>query len=431
MEEPRRRGLLTFSLVVLGTIAGFLAVFAIWAKRQVLETDSWVETSTELLEDGDIQQSLSTFIGDTLFESVDVAGELEARLPPQAKALAGPAAGGLRELTDRITLRALEGPRVQALWEEANRRAHEALIAIVKDEGDLVETGDGTVSVDVAAIVERVGEQAGIDAAGKVPPEVASIEILRSDELSTAQEATALLEKLALILPFVSFGLFGLAIYAAPGARRETLRSVGWAFVVVGVLVLTAQRLAGNYVVDSLAATAAAEPAAESTWEIGTSMLREGGLAVVGYGVVIVLGAWLAGPGAFARETRRELTPLLRDRRIGYGTLGALLVLIFWWNPTEGTSRIIPSLVLIALFIAGYEALRARAVRDFPSETLERARERWAARGSRLRPGGGGASHEVAIAEKRLEQLERLARLQQAGVLDDAELAAEKERILA
>lgn len=429
MSEPRASRPLVGIALILATIVGFAAVLAIWAKRQVLETDSWVETSSQLLEDEEIQAALSTFITDALFASVDVQAELEQRLPPQAQVLAGPAAGGLRELAGRIALQALQGPRTQAVWEDANRLAHETLIRVVEDDGELVSTGEGTVQLDVAAIVEQVGERTGLDVAGKVPAEVASFEVLRSDQLAGAQDATRILRDMALILPFLAIGLYGLAIYLAKGARREALRAAGWGFIAAGALALLVQRLGGNYVVDTLATTAAAEPAAESTWEIGTSMLRDGALAVIGYGVVIVIGAWLAGPGALAREARREITPILSERRVGYSVLAALTLIIFWWNPTEGTSRILPSLVLVALLVAGFEALRAQAIRDYPDETMETAGERWRGRLAGLRP-GTAAAPATDDSERRLAQLERLARLREAGVLDDAELTAEKQRLL-
>jgi hypothetical protein len=424
VSAPRPHRKLVGLTLLVATLVGLLAVFAIWAKRQVLETDSWVETSSELLEDAEIQSALTVFITDALFEAVDVKAELENRLPPQAQALAGPVAGGLRELANRLTSRALQGPRVQALWEDINRTTHETLIQVVEDDSDEV------VSVNVGEIVEDIGEQLGFNVAGKIPDDVATFEVMRPDELDTAQKGMNLLQSLALILPFLTFFLYGLAIYLAQGRRRETLRAVGWSFIAIGFIVLAARKAAGNAVVDSLASTAAAEPAVDSTWEIGTTMLRDGAIAVIGYGIVIVLGAWLAGAGAVASSARRSLTPILRERRVGYAVLAAIVLLVFWWNPTEGTSRVLPSLVLIALLVAGFEALRGQALRDFPDETMDDLRARWSGRFSRDRAPGAAAAEPTAE-EERIRQLERLAQLRESGVLSDEELAAEKRRLMA
>jgi len=194
--------------------------------------------------------------------------------------------------------------------------------------------------------------------------------------------------------------------------------------------VLVARDLAGTAVVDSLTNTAAVEPAASSTWDIGTSLLRDSGTAMIGYGIVIVLGAWLAGPGSVGATARRAITPLLRERGIAYAVLAAIVGLVFWWSPTEGTRRLIPSLVLIALLVAGLEALRWQAIRDFPDETWERRSERWRTSLARVRHRETGASKTVSP-EVRLQQLERLAKLSEAGVLSPEDLEREKARILA
>ena len=77
---------------------------------------------------------------------------------------------------------------------------------------------------------------------------------------------------------------------------------------------LVVRSLAGSAVVDSLASTESVKPAVDATWAIGTSLLRDGGIAMLFYGVVIFLAAVLAGPLAIAQRTRRSLAPLLRER---------------------------------------------------------------------------------------------------------------------
>ena len=113
MEAKSNRGI-ALALIVLASVIAFLAVFSIWAKRQVLETDNWVRTSSELLEDEEIRTQLSIFIVDEVYANVDVRGEIESRLPPDLKGLAGPAAGGIRQLMERVADEALQRPRVQA-----------------------------------------------------------------------------------------------------------------------------------------------------------------------------------------------------------------------------------------------------------------------------------------------------------------------------
>src|SRR5205085_5301108 len=166
----------------------------------------------------------------------------------------------------------------------------------------------------------------GVSLSGKVPPSAESITVLTSNQLGTAQNIVNALRPLALGLTLASLFLYGLAIYLARGWRRRAVRNCGLAFIGVGLVVLAARSLAGRYVVDALASTDSVKPAAQATWSIGTSLLQAGGAAVVGYGIVIVLGAWLAGPGRLAGALRRELTPLLGDRRLAHPALAVILL---------------------------------------------------------------------------------------------------------
>jgi hypothetical protein len=427
-NRPPLRRTVTAILVV-ATLVGFVSVFAVWAKRQLLETSTYTETSTKLLEDEDIRNAVAGFLVDELYANVDVQGELAKRLPPQVKPLAGPAAGGLRQLANRAALIALERPRVQQAWAKANENAHAELLNLIEGGGAVVSTQGGDVTLDLEALVSRIGSQAGIDVAGKLPPDAGQLKIVSSDQISFVQDLVNLLRKLALILPLAALALYGLAIYLAKGRRRETLRTVGFCFVGIGIAVVAARSMAGNYVVGALTTTAAVEPAANSAWDILTSLLEGIGVAMIGYGVVIVLGAWLAGPGSAARELRRTLTPGLRERRIAYAALAVILLLVFWWAPTQGTERLIPSLALIALTIAGLEALRLQALRDFPNETWQPGGVRAALSGARDRL-RREPSASVPPERTRLEELERLTRLRDAGTLDAEEFEREKRRIL-
>ena len=138
---PRWRRITIWVLIVLAGLIGLVSALTVWAKRQALETDKWVATSTRLLEDDEIRGALSLYLVDQLYENVDVAAELQESLPPAVKPLAAPIAGGLRELSVRAADNLLSRPGVQTLWEEANRRAHEAFIRIVDDEGEFLQTG--------------------------------------------------------------------------------------------------------------------------------------------------------------------------------------------------------------------------------------------------------------------------------------------------
>jgi hypothetical protein len=172
-----------------------------------------------------------------------------------------------------------------------------------------------------------------------------------------------------------------------------------------------------------------------STWEIGTSLLKESGQSLIVYGLVIVLGAWLAGPSSVATSIRHAMTPYLRRPQIAFGGLALLLALLFWWDPLASTHRLPASLLLIVLLAIGVEALRRQVIREFPDHVSTRSPAGVAqAMASRMREARERrvtrAQPAAAPADPRIDQLERLARLRESGLLSDEELAAEKARIL-
>jgi hypothetical protein len=437
MSAPVRLRRTSIAIIVLGGVVAFFAVFAVWAERQLLETDTWTETSTQVLADERVRSALDSFMVEALFDNVNVEAQLKKHLPNNLEGLAGPAAGGVHELALRAAAEALKSPQVQELWANANRRAHDTFLLVVEGGNETVSTEGGAVTLDVGRVIAQVADNAGVDVNGKIEPGEAQIVILRSDQLSFVQDAVNLLRQLALALPALAIALFALAIYLARGWRREAVRACGIAFICVGVAVLVLRSIAGGIIVNELAKTDSVRPAADAVWGIFTTLLRDQAVAMIAYGALIIAGAWLAGRTAPARELRRAMTPVLERRAWGYPALLVIVLLVFWWSPTEGTSRLIPSLVLIALLVAGFEALRQQALRDFPDETAEKALARWKERIDGLRERlrrrreAPEEAQEAIAADARLDALERVARLRDTGVLDGEEFRREKERILA
>ncbi len=376
--ETKRRRRLPLVLIVVATLLAFFTIFAVWANRQLLDTDNWTDTSSKLLENDEIRGQVATFLVDELYANVDVKGQIEAALPPRAAPLAGPAAGGLRQVFEQGTDRLLATERAQTRWEQANRRAHAAFIQVIEGDGDVVSTSGGDVVLDLKALLGQTQERAGVGgrAADRLPADAAQIRILQSDQLGLAQDLVNFFETLVLVLVLLTFGLYALALYLARGWRREALRACGVGFIVAGAGALLARSLGGGAVVDSLAKSEGVRPAVEATWEISTSLLKEAAGAMVAYGIVIVVAAWLAGPTGLAVATRRALAPYLREPRFAWGGLAVVVLLILAWGPTPATRKVLPALLLIALLIAGVEVLRRQTAREHPDASIEESSRR-------------------------------------------------------
>ena len=367
----RKRRILVWTLLVLGTLIVLVGSLTVWVKRQALDTESWVETSTHLLEDDDVRQALSVYIVDQLYTNVDVEARLEERLPENLDGLAAPLSGALREPATRAVDEFLQRPRVQELWEEVNRAAHEALLRLLEDDTrEAVSTAGGTVTLDLRTFVVNVGEELGFgeELDARLPPDAGQVTILQSDELDAAQTGVKLIKALSWLIVLAAFACFAAAVWLARDRRRETLRNVGLGLLFVGVLLLVIRRGAGNYIVDALAQGESVRDAAGSAWIIGTSLLAEVAWALLICAVVILDGTLLAGPSRLARRARAAVGPTLRDQPwIGWSVLAVVYFLLVLWGPVPALRSWVGVLLLGSLVALGFEAFRRLTLRELES----------------------------------------------------------------
>ena len=160
--SARTRTILVWVLLVLGTLVVLVGSLTLWVKRQALDTDSWVNTSSELLQDEQVRGAISVYIVDELYSNLDPQATLEDELPENLQGLAGPLAGALRQPAVEAVDRFLQRPRVQDLWARANRAAHEALLRILEDDTrEGISTAGGAVTLDLRTLLVRIGEELG------------------------------------------------------------------------------------------------------------------------------------------------------------------------------------------------------------------------------------------------------------------------------
>jgi hypothetical protein len=462
MSRGRRRTVK--GLVILGSVLAFLSVFAIWTERQALNTDDWVSTSGRLIQDQTIRAAVGDYLVDQLYENVDVESELKEILPGETKDLAGPAAGGLRQVAGDGAEKVLETSTAQGLWEDANRSAHEQLISVLEDKGEAVSTEEGNVSLNLGSLLTNLADQVGIGQglAAKLPPDAGQIQILRSDQLKTAQNIAVAIKGLALVLSLLTFAAFAGAIYLSREGRWVTVLYSGIGLVAAGFAVIVFREIAGGIVVDQLVKTESAKPAGEATWSIATSLMTSIATTAIVVGILFAIAGWLASPTGSARSTRRVIAPVLRHHvAYVYTGLALIVCLYFLSAPTQGLRSFLTTLIVAGMGAFGIHELRRQTAEEFPEadysdvfgETRDKVvgavkdaniGERVGEQASKLRlpemkrpdPGSaddGEAPTAVIPANEedaRLQRLERLAALRDKGVLTEEEFAAEKSRLL-
>jgi hypothetical protein len=366
-----RRGI--NALIVLTTLLTIVATFAVWANRQLLDPPNWSATSTRLLQNPEIRDVTANFAVDQLYANVDVAQLIGSALPKQLAPLAGPAAGALHTGAVRAANLALADARVQTLWARANLHAARALKTVIDGGSGPVKVQGGEVRLDLASVVEALARQLGLPSgiAAKLPPSVAQVRILKSDQIGLVQDIGRALRSLALWLSIAVPLLFGLAIALARGWRRRAVMNVGYALATAGFLVLLARALVQSRVPASLVADASIRPAAAATVSIATSMLAEIAGELVLVGALLIIAAWLAGPARFAADFRRALAPYLRDY-LGPASafLIAMIALVLIWRPIGALGTPVGALAFVALAGLWAVLVRQQAMTEFPDAQM-------------------------------------------------------------
>jgi len=460
MSRGRRRTIR--ALIVLGSVLAFLSVFGIWIERQALNTEDWVNTSGRLLQNATIREELANYLVDQLYENVDVKKEFEKILPGETKEFAGAAAGGVRQFASQAAEKVLETSTAQELWEEANRSAHEQLLAVLENKKEAVETEEGNVKLNLGAMLTNLASQVGIgeSLAEKLPEDAAQIEILKSDQLKTAQNIAVAIKGLALVLSILTFVCFGAAIYLSRNGRWVTVLLSGVGLIAAGFVAIVFRHIAGGIVVDQLVTVDSAKPAGEAAWSIGTSLMVSIATTVIVVGALFAAAGWLASPTGGARATRRFMAPTLREHAAYVYTGLAIIVCIYFLGaPTQGLRSFLTTLIIAGMAAFGIHELRKQAAEEFPDATYEgtfggtrdkvvsavrdaNIPEKVSEGASRLRlpevrRREGEESAEAPTAtlpvseeDARLQRLEKLGELREKGILTDEEFAAEKSKLL-
>ena len=366
-EDPietgvRHRTVWVHLLIVVAAVVLLVTATNVWVKRQMLDTDKWVSTSEQLLADEDIRAALSTFLVDELYSSVDVGAALEQRLPDDFSGLAAPVAAGLRGPAVEIVDRVLGSEAALEVWSNANRRAHETFLAVVRDETRPgTSTADGTVTLELREIVVKLAERLGLSESTieQIPEDVGSVVLLESENLAEVQDTVALIEWASIVLLVMIVALFATAVVLARGWRRVAIRHVGLAVLIDALLVLTLLRLARSRLIENYVAVPANRAAVADAWWIATSLLRDIAISGILIGGFTIISTVLVGPAPRAVAFRRLVGPkLIANPGVTWASVILVLLVLAIWTPFGFASTWFGVITLTTIAIATVVAIR-------------------------------------------------------------------------
>jgi hypothetical protein len=356
------------TLVVVATVLVVVSAITTWVHTQALDTDEWVEVSTELIEEPQVQDAVATYLVNQLYENVDVQAELEQLLPEQFSRLAGPLAGALRDPATQGLERIIRSPQFLGVWEDANRLAHRALVAILRDETPpALSTANGAVVLNLRTALENTTESLGLPGAvvDRLPEDAGQIVIFSSSELADAQTIVQILDFLSWFLFLLVVVLYALAVTLSH-RRRQTLFAVGTGLLIAGITLLIARAVGIRTGVSYLVDDTRNRSLATLVGEVITELLRQMAWIGIIIGVVIMLFSALLGERRWAAATRRVIAPHVRSNAVVAGVIVVALLLLLWWSPGRVFERWVTALTMVGLVGGAVIAFAVQCRREFP-----------------------------------------------------------------
>jgi hypothetical protein len=374
-------------LIVLGCVFAPLSVIAVWTANQVSDTNRYVANMAPLIKNPAIQRALTTKITDAIVARLNVKGLADqaaadlnkkglTRLAGLLSGASGPLASGVDGYVHSGVQKVITSPRMAEAWTQVNRVAHDQLVLALSGRGHpgIVVRG-GEVTLDLAPLIGIAKQDLsarGLTVVSKVPEVHTAFPLFPSKNLVKAQRAYRLLNDLKIVLPILTLVLLGLGVAVARRHRRALIGAgLGFAgsMLVLGAGLLIARTIYLNSVPPGVLPP----DAAGAAFDILVRFIRTGLRALFVVGVVVAAGAFLTGPATTAVRVRGWFSAVLGSARRGGEAAGlrtgpvgrwtyahrralrigavvlAVLVFVFWGNPTVAVVIVIAVVLLVVL----------------------------------------------------------------------------------
>ena len=381
MRERLRRAAMVL-LLVLGCGLTAAALIAVWTRATVLDTDRYVDTMSPIAASPAVQKAVADKLGARINGAIDYDALARQALPERADALAPAIAAGAQTAVRDGLDRLVASDRFQTLWDEANRRAHSRVVALLTTgESKRLELEGNTVYLDLSGAVDQVKDrirELGFQrVADAIPASVdGRIPLLTSDGFSTARRGINVLKGLSIVLPLLALLCFAGHVLMSRPRRRGLLR-VALGLAITGLLLLAAVGIGRSIYLGAIDQAVLPRQAASDIFDalIGffRTIVRIAVIAALVLAAVSLLvgkparaAAAAAGPRLRAAADRVAADPrtawLSRHRAAvqwGVVVLGGL-VLVAWDNPTAVVVLIDAALIALAVWLVAVLARGGR-----------------------------------------------------------------------
>ena len=339
-KRGRARSLTATLLTVLACLAITVTIPAGWTYRTLLDTDAFIDRVTPIGFDPAVTPVLSDRLTTQIFSLIDVEAIVAEALPPRGQVLAGPLTGGIEDFVREKLGEVLSSDQFRDSWIRANRFAHTQIVAVLRNESEIVDTTGGRVVLNLLPVANQALQRIESQAAGlfqkdidlpevtggevpdaarqkissalgvEVPEDFGEIVVFESDRLEAAQDAVSFFDRAIVFLVIISLVLIAAALWMSQRRRRTLLQLVVGSMV--GLVVVRRAAMWGEDEVVALAQRPDGERALAAITDqvLGSFFSVTATIIIVGLAILAI--ALITGPYGWAVAARAKTAALAR-----------------------------------------------------------------------------------------------------------------------
>ena len=294
-------------LVILGLLLLFLANFAFWTTTTVLNTDRWVNMVAPITRDPEIAEAIGVIVVNQISEASNIDNAMSEILPERFGILINPLSDALAGLVEEAVTKFVLSDVVNAVWVTTNRVAHTLVINVLEGRGDVVYLETGQLVVDLSPLINAIKDNFGL---GRLDLDLVGddgkIVLLENEQVAVLQQIVSILNAVKILLPLITLLVLAVAVWVSLW-RRKTILWIGIGVVAAMLLTILIYNLAGSWLLVSITDPLVRLFAGEILDIIMNGLLTQTMVLLV-IGVLIIVGAWLAGPGKTAVKIRNAFS---------------------------------------------------------------------------------------------------------------------------
>lgn len=301
--RSRWRRVLAWVALVLGCLVLLIGNLAVYARTFVLDTDTFADVVAPEHPDEAVAAGVADTLADKIVTSTRVQDRIQELTPRDNALVAAAVTNAARNVIENTVRAVARSDGFRDVWRGVVVGAHERFVALVEDDSS------EPVSLNLRPVVEQVDErleQRGIDLIDDATlDDVSEVVALRRSQIDDVRETLDLVRRLVVVLAIVAVVLIAAAVALAPDRRRMLARA-GIGIVIAMVMTGLVLRIARRAITDRVEVDVRRQ-AVDSLWGRMFETLYQQTAALAALGLVIALGAWLAGPSRLAVGLRARV----------------------------------------------------------------------------------------------------------------------------